>query len=84
MDMEVELGEPAATQVGFALRHIRERRDMRQYVVADLAGISKGMLSAYENGRQAPHLDTLIKVLRALNCTVEEFGRHVGPWGTAR
>jgi transcriptional regulator with XRE-family HTH domain len=76
--------ERVARQIGFALRRIRERRDIRQYVVADLAGISKGMLSGYENGRHAPNLANLVRVLRALDCSAEEFGLHVGPWGSVR
>jgi transcriptional regulator with XRE-family HTH domain len=75
--------ERVARQIGFAIRRIRERRDIRQYVVADLAGISKGMLSGWENGRHAPTLANLVLVLRVLNCTAEEFGRHLGPWGSA-
>jgi transcriptional regulator with XRE-family HTH domain len=70
-----------ARQIGAALLRIRRDRDMKQYVVADLAGITKGMLSAYETGRQNPSVGTLSKVLTALDCTAEEFGRYLGPWG---
>jgi transcriptional regulator with XRE-family HTH domain len=70
-----------ARQVGFALWRIRQRRGLRQYVLADLAGITKGMLSAYETGKQCPNLATLVKVLRALDCDAETFGKHLGPWG---
>ncbi|MDP9120051.1 MAG: helix-turn-helix transcriptional regulator [Acidobacteriota bacterium] len=68
-------------QVGAALLRIRERRGRKQCVVADLAGITHSMLSAYEGGRMCPAVPTLVKVLRALDCSAEEFGRVLGPWG---
>lgn len=76
--------ERVAQQIGFALRRIRERRGIAQYRLADLAGITRSMLSGYENGRKTPNLANLVGVLRALDCSAEEFGRHVGPWGAVR
>jgi transcriptional regulator with XRE-family HTH domain len=70
-----------ARQVGAALRRIRERRGMKQYMLAELACVTRGMLSAYETGRQCPNLATLVRVLQALDCDAEAFGRYVGPWG---
>jgi transcriptional regulator with XRE-family HTH domain len=70
-----------ARQVGAALRRLREQRGHRQTMAADLAGITRGMLSAYETGRQCPSLATLVAILRALDCTAEDFGRLLGPWG---
>ena len=68
--------ERVAQQIGFALRRIREERGTQQYMVADLAGITKGMLSSYETGKQTPQMTTLVKVLQALNCSAEDFGRR--------
>jgi transcriptional regulator with XRE-family HTH domain len=70
-----------ARQVGAALRRLREEKGNRQSMVADLAGITRGMLSAYETGKQCPSLATMVRVLQALDCSAEDFGRHVGPWG---
>ena len=56
------------TGLGPALRWLRDRRGRKQYQVANAAGITKGMLSAYETGRQRPSLDTLDKVLDTLGC----------------
>src|SRR5215217_7445598 len=53
--------------LGRALRWLRDRQGKRQYQVADAAGITKAMLSAYETGKQKPSLDTLEKILGALN-----------------
>lgn len=51
-----------------ALRWLREGRRLRQYQVAEAAGITKAMLSAYETGKQKPSLETLEKILAALGC----------------
>jgi transcriptional regulator with XRE-family HTH domain len=69
-----------ACQVGAALRRLREQRGVRQTMTADLAGVTRAMLSAYETGRQCPNLATLVTLLRALDCTAEDFGRLLGPW----
>lgn len=59
--------------LGRALRWLRDRQGKRQYQVADAAGITKAMLSAYETGKQKPSLDTLEKILDALDCTLNDL-----------
>jgi transcriptional regulator with XRE-family HTH domain len=59
--------------LGPALRWLRDRRGMKQYQVAGAAGITKGMLSAYETGRQRPSLETLDKVLDTLECDLNHL-----------
>ena len=59
--------------LGQALRWLRERYGKKQYQVADAAGITKGMLSAYETGRQRPSIDTLEKVLSTLGCDLHDL-----------
>ncbi len=54
-----------------------------QYQLAAAAGITRPQLSAYERGREQPSVATLTTLLRALGCSVEEYGRHLGPWGSA-
>jgi transcriptional regulator with XRE-family HTH domain len=56
--------------LGPALRWMRDRHGRKQYQVAEAAGITKGMLSAYETGRQRPSLDTLEKILDTLRCNL--------------
>jgi transcriptional regulator with XRE-family HTH domain len=41
--------------------------------VADSAGITKAMLSAYETGKQKPSLDTLEKILVSLECDLNDL-----------
>ncbi|HVT58842.1 MAG TPA: helix-turn-helix transcriptional regulator [Thermoanaerobaculia bacterium] len=59
--------------LGQALRWLRERQSRKQYQLADAAGITKGMLSAYETGRQRPSLETLDKLLATLACDLNDL-----------
>jgi transcriptional regulator with XRE-family HTH domain len=59
--------------LGRSLRWLRDRQGKRQYQVADAAGITKAMLSAYETGKQKPSLDTLEKILLALECDLNDL-----------
>jgi transcriptional regulator with XRE-family HTH domain len=70
-----------ARQVGRALHRLRLERDFAQKVVASRAGITRPMLSHYEHGHQQPTLGTLVKILRVLDCSAEDFGKRLGPWG---
>jgi transcriptional regulator with XRE-family HTH domain len=64
---------PIFDGLGRSLRWLRERQLKRQYQVADDAGITKAMLSAYETGKQKPSLDTLEKILDALVCDLNDL-----------
>jgi transcriptional regulator with XRE-family HTH domain len=64
---------PLMTGLGQALRWLRERQARKQYQVAGDAGITKGMLSAYETGRQRPSLETLDKLLETLGCDLNDL-----------
>jgi transcriptional regulator with XRE-family HTH domain len=59
--------------LGPALRWLRDRRSRKQYQIAGEAGITKGMLSAYETGRQRPSLETLDKILDTLGCDLHDL-----------
>ena len=64
---------PILSGLGHALRWLRDRRGRKQYEVAESAGITKGMLSAYETGRQRPSLETLEKILSTLGCDLNDL-----------
>ncbi|HVT60058.1 MAG TPA: helix-turn-helix transcriptional regulator [Thermoanaerobaculia bacterium] len=64
---------PIFEGLGRSLRWLRERQVKRQYQVAEGAGITKAMLSAYETGKQKPSLDTLEKILEALVCDLNDL-----------
>lgn len=53
----------------------------RRRVPASRADITRSMLSCYEHGHRCPTLPNLVKILQVLDCSAEEFGSHLGPWG---
>lgn len=59
--------------LGKALRWLRARQDRRQYQVAEAAGVTKAMLSAYETNKQKPSLETLEKILDGLGATLGDL-----------
>jgi|HubBroStandDraft_3_1064219.scaffolds.fasta_scaffold00532_3 transcriptional regulator with XRE-family HTH domain len=58
---------PLSKEVGEAVKWLRTRRRWPQKRLASQAEVTKSMLSSYETGRQSPNLDTLEKILRALD-----------------
>jgi XRE family transcriptional regulator, regulator of sulfur utilization len=70
-----------ARQVGAALRRLRLERRLLGKQVASRADITRTMLSRYEHGHQSPTLPVLVKILKALDCSAEDFGKRLGPWG---
>jgi transcriptional regulator with XRE-family HTH domain len=63
----------AFQDLGKALRWLRTRQDRKQYEIAEQAGITKAMLSAYETGKQNPSIETLEKILAALGVDLLEL-----------
>jgi transcriptional regulator with XRE-family HTH domain len=59
--------------LGRTLSLLRELRGKSQARVAREAGIGKSQLSKYENGKELPKLDSLEKVLNALQVGYFEF-----------
>lgn len=57
--------------LGRALRWVRQRQGKKQYEVAATAKITKAMLSSYENEKQRPAIDTLERILGALEIDVD-------------
>ena len=65
----------------YRLVPVRRKKDLAMKQVAGRAGITISMLSCYEHGHSCPTLPNLVNILRALDCSAEEFGSRVGPWG---
>ncbi len=63
--------------MGPALRLLRTRRGLRQYQVADKAGITKAMLSSYEIAGVKPSLQSLTSILSALETDLAEFQQAI-------
>jgi transcriptional regulator with XRE-family HTH domain len=57
----------AFKQVGSALRLVREERGLSLARLAVLSSSGKSQLSKYENGKELPKLDSLARILDALD-----------------
>jgi transcriptional regulator with XRE-family HTH domain len=55
------------SQLGLALIILREKAGLAARGLAARAGVGKSQLSKYENGRESPKLETLARLLDALN-----------------
>ena len=58
--------QKTAHAFGAALRLLRTRRRLKQWEVAEKAGMTKAMLSSYETGKVTPTLQSLITLFEAL------------------
>lgn len=63
--------------LGRALRWIRQRQGKKQYEVAEAAEITKAMLSSYENEKQRPAIDTLERILDALQIDLDYLAHAI-------
>ncbi|SMC64292.1 helix-turn-helix domain-containing protein [Sporomusa malonica] len=55
------------------LKNIREAKNLSQYRLAKISGVSQGLLSSYELKKKKPGLDNLIKLATALDVTIAEL-----------
>lgn len=58
--------QKSAHAFGAALRLLRTRRRLKQWELAEKAGMTKAMLSSYETGKVTPTLQSLILLFEAL------------------
>jgi len=59
--------ESVRSHVARILREERERRAISMTRLAEISGLSQGMISLLEHERRNPSLDTLLRVCVALN-----------------
>ena len=54
-----------------ALNELKDLRGFTEQVLADGSGIPVSCISQYMNGKQAPYLDSLIKLADYLQCSID-------------
>lgn len=59
--------------VGQRLRSLREARNLSQRQLAELSGVTNGMISMVEQNRASPSISSLKKILNGLNISISEF-----------
>ena len=57
--------DPAPTLAAGIIRSARQKSGLTQRELAEAAGISQQVVSAYETGRREPTLPTLLRLVRA-------------------
>lgn len=58
-------------KLGEKIKHLRIDANIYQEQLAEVVGVSTRSISAYESGRAVPRANTLRKLAKALNVTVE-------------
>mgnify|MGYP000937677316 len=60
--------------MGYKIKEMRERQKMTQEELAEKSGISRGTISALENGTMRDTMSsTLLKLAQALNTSVDRI-----------
>lgn len=54
------------------IKQLRLRRGITQIELAKLCNISQSALSGYETGRYEPDIDTLVRIAKIFNATIDE------------
>lgn len=65
--------EDMLTEFRYRLRHIMALRGFNQLRLAEETGISQVSISKYLNGKSDPSLLNLLKIARALDCSLDEL-----------
>ena len=55
------------------IEEIRKRAGITQAELSRRIEVSQGFVSDMENGKAVPSLDTLVRIAKALNCTLDEL-----------
>ena len=65
-------------QVGLRMRELRKQRALTLDVLARRSGLSKGLLSKFENFRAVPSLPVLVRLAQSLDVDASELLRGIG------
>jgi transcriptional regulator with XRE-family HTH domain len=68
---------PEGVLFGQRLREIRQKKQMTQQELADIAHMSLTYISNMEHGMKVPSLTTIIRLAVALECRPTEFLRNL-------
>lgn len=59
--------------VGITIRDLRKSQGLSQEKLAEKAGLHRTYIGALERGEKSPTVDTLVKVVTALNINLTNF-----------
>lgn len=69
--------EDIIIQISKRLKDIRKEKDITLQQLADVAGVSKGMLSQVENSRTIPSVTVLLSLIKSLQVDFNEFFKDI-------
>lgn len=61
------------------IRELRLRKNITQFELANELGLTQGIVSSWENGRNKPTLNTAQKLANVLSCSLDELFGEVDP-----
>ena len=67
------MNEQIIAGIGKKIRSIRQKQNLKLHEVAQVAGVSKSLLSKIENGRSVPSLPVLLSLIKALGVAFSTF-----------
>lgn len=59
--------------IGYKIRECRKRKGLSQEELANKIGVKRAVVSKYETGKISPRIDTVQKIARALDVSVDEL-----------
>ena len=60
-------------EFGEKIRAFRDKKHLEQYQLAEIAGISNGAMSKWENGQSNPKLLNVLNICKFFNISMEEM-----------
>jgi transcriptional regulator with XRE-family HTH domain len=85
LDLQYELGNVTDqektefySRIGFNIRTAREKREMKQHVLAEMLGLSRASVVNIEKGRQHVTMHTLWQIAALLNTKFSYFTEGLG------
>ncbi len=65
--------EDIIVQISNKIKEVRKEKNITLQELADIAGVSKGMLSQVENNRTIPSLTVFLNIIKSLQIDVNDF-----------
>lgn len=72
-DLDINDDNKCKREFGILLHHMMCRKGFLQNDLSEATGIPQSQLSNYINGKSLPNIINLIKITKALNCSMDDF-----------
>lgn len=72
-DSDIDDEEKCKQEFGIRLQHAMHKAGLLQYELAEATGIPQSRLSTYINGKMLPSFMNLMKIAKALGCSMDDF-----------